>query len=122
MAKPRTPILPELDSQLRDIHEQICRVGFVCSGTVVHKTKRCGRENCACARDPDSRHGPYYEWHRREGGRQVHTMLPEDVGPLFEQASENYRKLLLLLREWEKESARAMLAKSLLKSRKTKAL
>ena len=122
MAKPRPPNLPAPDSQLRDIRERVRSVGFVCSGTVVHKTKSCGKRNCACASDPDSRHGPYYEWHRREGGRQVHTMLPEDVGPLFEQASENYRKLLLLLQEWEKESARAMLARSLVKARKTRDL
>ena len=108
--------------KLERIWKQIAALRYICSGTLMHKTKRCGRSSCACAHDESARHGPYYEWHRREDGRQVHSMVPNDVGPLFEQASENYRKLRSLLREWEKESARAMLTKSRRKPRKRKKL
>lgn len=104
--------------QLSAIVEEIAALGYVCSGTVMHKTKKCGRSSCACSRDETARHGPYYEWHRSDEGRQLHSMLPRDIGPLFEEAAANYQKLRVLLREWERQSARELIALSDHKSQK----
>lgn len=99
-----------LSAPLRRIRQQIAALDYICSGTLSYGTKKCGKPTCACAADPAAQHGPYYEWYRREGGRQVHTMVPTALGPLYEQAVQNYRKVRDLLRAWERESVRLMAA------------
>lgn len=91
--------------RLEQIRKDITAIDYICSGTVSYQTKRCGKSQCACARDPAARHGPYCSWHRQEDGRQVHSMIPEALAPRFQQANRNYRKLRRLLKEWEKASA-----------------
>jgi hypothetical protein len=96
--------------RLRTIQRHIAQFQYICSGTVSHQVRQCGKPTCACATDPAARHGPYYLWSRREESRQVNTMLPRELGPFFEQAVDNYRKLRDLLKEWERASAEALLA------------
>jgi hypothetical protein len=97
-------------ARLRTIQRRIAQLQYICSGTVSHQARQCGKPTCACAADPAAWHGPYYVWSRREEHRQVNTMLPQELGPFFEQAVENYRKLRDLLRVWERASAEALLA------------
>jgi hypothetical protein len=81
----------------------------ICSGTLHRRTKLCGKPNCACRRSPKARHGPYYQWSRRKGGRQENMVIPAQAVPRFQRAVANYRTLRRLLRTWEEESARLML-------------
>jgi len=107
----RSPQLTRSEARrrLRAVQKQIAGLEYLCSGTVSYQTRRCGKPNCACAADPAARHGPYYVWSRREGGRQVNTMLAAEVGPRFERAAGNYRKLRDLLHRWERLSAAVLL-------------
>ena len=66
---------PTLNRQIQSIRQQIAAMGLVAQGTVSKRTKVCGRPNCRCAQDPEARHGPYYEWTRRQNGRYVHTVI-----------------------------------------------
>jgi hypothetical protein len=93
---------------LEEIRRRIAEIDYICSGTLLRRTKVCGKPGCACARDPRARHGPYYEWSRREKGRQVVTVIPVALAPSFHRAIRNYRRVLRLLRLWERESVRAM--------------
>jgi len=34
---------------------------YLCSGTLLRRTKVCGKPSCRCAQDRSARHGPYYE-------------------------------------------------------------
>lgn len=99
-----------MSPHLEEIRRRIAEIDHVCSGTLLRRTKVCGKAGCACARNPRARHGPYYEWSRREKGRQVLTVLPAAAAPAFGRAVRNYRKVLKLLRLWERESVRAMTA------------
>ena len=83
---------------------------YVCSGTLHERTKTCGKPSCACAREGSARHGPYYQWSRRKAGRQDNAIIPASVAVHFRGAISNYRELRRLLRVWEEESARLMLA------------
>jgi len=61
-------------------------------GTVVQRSRRCGRANCACAKDPAARHpGKYLSVHV-EGRTQVVHLRPVDQSRV-EQAVEVYREL-----------------------------
>ena len=94
----------QLRKRLEKIRREIAQLDLVCPGTVVHKTKRCGKPTCSCATDDDARHGPYYEWHRTEQGRQRHSMLPQTSGPAFADAASSAKKLRSLVKQWEQIS------------------
>lgn len=78
---------------------------YVASGTLLSRTKVCGRANCCCADDPSARHGPYYEWTRRQAGRLRHSVVSAGQAKLFERAIANHRKAHRLLAKWEQETA-----------------
>ena len=68
-------------SRIARIQRQVARMDLICSGTLLKRTKVCGKPNCRCARDPDAEHGPYYEWKRRENNR-----LRQEIAILIEEA------------------------------------
>jgi hypothetical protein len=88
------------------IRDRIRTIERLCSGTLVRRTKVCGKPACRCAQDPTARHGPYYEWGRMKGGRLVHRMVSPAEAALLRQAIANYRTLRRLLRAWENETVK----------------
>jgi hypothetical protein len=90
------------------IRRKIGDLEFLCSGTLLRRTKVCGRKECRCARDPKARHGPYYEWSRRENDRLVHTILSDEEGRQIARSIRNYRFVRRLLRLWERATMRAI--------------
>ena len=66
MSSARAPRRRTSQERLRQARAQIAKIEFICSGTLFHRTKMCGKPNCACATDPKARHGPYFEWSRRK--------------------------------------------------------
>jgi hypothetical protein len=103
---PRKPETLIKQSQLRiaRIHETLNGVDYLCSGTLLQRTKLCGKPGCRCAQDPSARHGPYYEWGHMQGGKLVHRSLSPEQAVLLRLALDNYRKVKDLLRAWEVET------------------
>ena len=95
-------------AQIAQIRDRIGTIEHVCSGTLLRRTKTCGKPACRCAADPTARHGPYYEWGRMKGGRLIHRMVSSAQVPLLRQAIANYRMLRRLLRAWENETVKLM--------------
>jgi hypothetical protein len=87
-------------SRTRQLREAIATMDYVIDGTLLFRTKVCGRPNCRCAKDPQARHGPYYEWTRRHGGRLVHSVVTAEQAVLLEKAIANYREVQQLLAKW----------------------
>lgn len=106
--------------RIRRIQEQILDMDYVSSGGLVTRTKVCGKPSCRCANDPEARHGPYYEWGYMKGGRQVHRVLSADQAPLLKKAIANYRAVLRLLREWERQTIRVLDVQTSAKPKKRK--
>ena|SRR5215467_9042541 len=79
---------------------------YLCSGTLLRRTKVCGKPSCRCAHDPSARHGPYYEWGHLKGGKLVHRVVSPEQAALLRLAIANYRQARKLLRAWEKETER----------------
>ena len=65
----------------------------------------CGNPACRCKRDPAARHGPYYYWGRRKGGKLVQMLLAPEEAKIIQRAIRNYRTILGTLRKWEDETA-----------------
>ena len=93
--------------RINELHRKILEIDHVCSGTIGKIMVRCGKSICRCATDPDARHGPYYQWNRMKKGKLVHSTITKDQVPLLQQAIDNYRAVLKLLRRWEEESIKS---------------
>lgn len=92
--------------RIAQIRARIRTIERLCSGTLLRRTKVCGKSACRCAQNPAARHGPYYEWGRMKKGRLVHRMVSPAQAALLRDAIANYRTLRRLLRAWETETVK----------------
>ena len=78
----------------RRLHEQLRALSFepLMRGTVVERLRRCGRSNCACAKDLDARHGGQYLAVHLDGRAQGVYLRPEDQERV-QQAIGSYQRL-----------------------------
>jgi hypothetical protein len=98
--------------RIAQLRERIQAIDRLCSGSLLRRTKMCGKAGCRCAEDPTARHGPYYEWGRMKGGRLVHRMVSPAQAALLREAIANYRMLRRLLRTWEAETIKLIEAET----------
>ena len=115
MATNREKNLGDANSAIDRIHTQIRAIDLLCQGTLLKRTKVCGKPNCRCAQDPSARHGPYHEWNRRLEGRLVHSLVSAEQARLLHRAIRNYRVVLRLLARWSRETAKIIGVKNELK-------
>ncbi|MFZ0325022.1 MAG: DUF6788 family protein [Actinomycetes bacterium] len=93
-------------ARIARIREALGRIDYLCSGTLLERTKMCGRPGCACAQDPAARHGPYFEWGYMRAGKLVHRQVSAQHAAVLRRAINNYRMARELLRDWEVETER----------------
>lgn len=79
--------------EYRALTAELSAVGFIWNGTVQRRALTCGKSQCACHRDPQSRHGPYAYWTTKVGNRTVSRLLTDDEAELYEEWIENRRNL-----------------------------
>ncbi len=80
-----------LREQLRALSEQP-----LMRGSVVERLRRCGRANCACARDPRARHGGTFFTVHLQGATQAVHVRPEDEAAV-RAAVAAYQRLWTLI-------------------------
>ena len=70
----------EIQRRRRRLHETLRALSFepLMRGCVVERLRRCGRSNCACAKDPDARHGGKFFTVSLEGRTQAVHLRPDD--------------------------------------------
>lgn len=102
------PDRSQLRQRTQALRREIAAMDFVSSGTLLTRTKVCGQPNCRCATDPAARHGPYFEFNRREGGRLVHRAVSPALVAHVQRALNNQRRIQALLRQWEQETVEAL--------------
>ena len=88
------------------IREAPSAIDYLCSGTLLQRTKVCGKPGCRCAQDPSARHGPYYEWGHMKGGKLVHRTVTPEQATILQLAIANHRKAKKLMQAWEDETER----------------
>ncbi len=88
----------------RELRRDLQQLRHFCKGTVLRRMMKCGKAHCACASDPTKRHGPYFELTYKAKGKTVHVKLSPQAAPLYRAASQQYRKLKILLNRLEKIS------------------
>ena len=117
MAKPRPEtVIKQSRARIDKIREALGQIDFLCTGTLLERTKMCGRPGCACATDPAARHGPYFEWGFMRGGKQVHRQVSAVHAAALHHAIANYRLVKKLIRDWETETERLIDAEQINKN------
>ena len=91
-----------------EMRPELQRLELFCKGTVLARRMKCGQPRCPCHTDPNKRHGPYWEWTYKAAAKTVNVRLSPAAGPLYQAASQQYRKLKLLLNRLEKLSRTAL--------------
>jgi hypothetical protein len=103
--RPKQNALLERHTQrFHELKRGLDQIEYFCKGTVLKRMMKCGKAGCACAADPDKRHGPYFELTYKANGKTVNVKLSPEAAPLYKAASLQYRKLKTLLSRLEKLS------------------
>ena len=66
--------------------------GSIMRGSIVERLRRCGRPNCACAKDPAARHGGEFLTVHLNGRTEAVHLRPEDEKEVRE-ATAAYSRL-----------------------------
>jgi hypothetical protein len=105
---PRRPeiIIREARERIARIRNALGAIDYLCSGTLLKRTKVCGKPSCRCAQDPSARHGPYYEWGHMKGGKLVHRTVSPEQATILRLAIANHRKAKKFMQAWESETER----------------
>lgn len=94
--------------RFRQARKEIQKVDYFLMGTVSKRMMKCGHPNCACHRDASRRHGPYFEWTYKVNGKTVNVKLSPQAAPLYQAATQQYRKLKAVLARLERLSRTAV--------------
>ena len=102
------PVLARYREQYRELKAALGQLAYFCKGTVLSRTVKCGKATCPCANNPDSRHGPYFEWTYKVAGKTAYHRLSVQEANVYRAGASEYRKLKRLLRRLENVSRRAL--------------
>jgi Family of unknown function (DUF6788) len=92
--------LAALEQRRSELYRQLQLLGDFRPGTISVNFRKCGKQNCACARAGHPGHGPQYLWNTTSGGRSRAQNLV--LGPELEKARRevsNHEIFLRLCRE-----------------------
>ena len=106
MSRRTETIITKALERIARIRDTISRIDYLCSGTLLQRTKVCGKPGCRCAQDPSARHGPYFEWGHMRGGKLVHRTVSPEQATILQLAIANHRKAKKLMQAWEEETER----------------
>lgn len=96
---PAQPSLPELEQQRARLYARLAATGDFRPGSINATFRKCGKPNCACAREGHPGHGPRWLWTRSSGGR-THTrqLALAEVGKVRAELA-NYKEFTALAEE-----------------------
>jgi len=78
--------LHDLELRRKNLFRQMANLGDFRRGTISVNYRKCGRNNCACARKDHPGHGPQYLWNVSLGGKTRARNLP--LGPELEKVQQ----------------------------------
>ncbi|MGH3665332.1 MAG: DUF6788 family protein [Egibacteraceae bacterium] len=81
------------------LYERLAATGDLRRGSVTESNRRCGKPNCACARDDHPGHGPRFMWTRKDGGKTTGRQLKPDEVDKVRGEIAAYRRFVQVSRE-----------------------
>lgn len=95
------------ERRYRELAQELSEIGWIASGSVARREERCGKAYCACASDPQRRHGPYWHFTAKVDGKTVNKRLSERDARLYEEWIANDRAVRSVLKEMREIAAKA---------------
>jgi len=77
----------------RALAAELPTIGYVLQGSITRRWMTCGKSACPCTDDPAARHGPYYAWTWKRGGKTVCVYLSAEQAAICAQWIKNNRRL-----------------------------
>jgi len=97
---PTSEELRRLELRREELKAQIVGLGNLRPGSLVGRFRKCGKDNCHCAREQDGGHGPSWSLTHHVGGKTVTTIIPS--GPAVERTQRQlaeHQRFRSLIRE-----------------------
>jgi hypothetical protein len=77
------------EKKLEDLKKQLTKFDLAVPGTIRTTYLKCGKPSCACWKDKNARHGPYYFWDRKVDGNLSSKSITKQMVPLLKKWIEN---------------------------------
>ena len=100
--------LAECERQHRELSKLLASVGFIWTGTLQQRRLTCGKPQCACHRDPDARHGPYFYWTTKKEQKTVSRKVSEEEAQILERWIDNRRTVEAILKQMNQVAQQAL--------------
>jgi hypothetical protein len=100
--------LDRYSSQYRELTTRLEKIGFIWGGSIQTQWVRCGKPGCACAENPENRHGPYVYWTTKKQGRTVTRLLHSPEAEVLAEWVKNRQEVDRILQEMKQLSHRAL--------------
>jgi hypothetical protein len=94
-------VSPAPQDRAAGIAAEFARLGLALPGTLLQRSVRCGWPSCRCHANPPQLHGPYWQWTRKQAGKTVSRLVPDDQVDDYRQWIDNHRRLRELVTELE---------------------
>lgn len=101
-------LLDQYTSRQKALAARLAAIGFIWPGSIQIQWIKCGKPGCACAHNPQARHGPYVHWTTKRNGRTVCRLLHSPETELLTEWVENRREMDRILSEMKQISQRAL--------------
>src|SRR5260370_38342214 len=85
--------LADVQRRYDRLRAEISHLGMILAGTVVQRFNICGTPACRCRTDPALRHGPYYQYTRKIGGKTTTRNLTPAQAARYQPWIANPRPL-----------------------------
>lgn len=95
-----TDELKKLEAKRNALYKKIMNIGDLRRGTISVNYRKCGKENCKCAKSGHPGHGPQYLWNTTIKGKSHAKNLR--IGPelqKYKEETDNYRIFTELCRD-----------------------
>jgi len=92
---------PSPRDRVARIAAELAGPGPALPGTLMQRRVRCGWPGCRCHADPPRLHGPYWHRTRKQAGKTISRLVPDDQADDYRQRIDNHRRLRELAAELE---------------------
>ena len=81
--------------------KELGKTGFILTGSITKHYTKCQSPSCRCMKDPDYRHGPYYDWTRKVKGKTVTIRLSQEEVDILKEWIENKKEFYEIIKRME---------------------
>ncbi|MGK5089567.1 DUF6788 family protein [Bdellovibrionota bacterium FG-2] len=81
------------EKKLTELKLQLANFDLAVPGTLRSIYSKCGKQNCICQTDQKGRHGPYWLWDRKVGGKLSSKMVTPQMASQIKKWIDNRRRL-----------------------------